>query len=136
MQQIHGQSNSLLFPYVFGNFRNTCLNTYNLDPAHFYSALGLAWIAALKKVEIEPELLTDNNILLLIEPGISSGICHSVLHHANGNKKYMICYYQNKDSLYWLSETDLICWSTGNFRKDKNILQNFGLLDFYIIFCF
>ena len=28
---------------VFEAFRNTCLKHYKLDPAHFYTAPGLAW---------------------------------------------------------------------------------------------
>ena len=33
---------------VFETFRNTCLKNYELDPAHFYTAPGLAWQALLK----------------------------------------------------------------------------------------
>ena len=34
---------------VFGNFRNMCLEIYELDPASFLTAPGLAWQATLKK---------------------------------------------------------------------------------------
>ena len=43
---------------VFENFRNKCIEIYELDPAHFLSAPGLAWQACLKKTEIKLELLT------------------------------------------------------------------------------
>ena len=43
------QSNTLLLANVFENFRNMCLEIYKLDPAHFFSAPGLTWQAALKK---------------------------------------------------------------------------------------
>ena len=33
---------------VLETFRNTCLKNYKLDPAHFYTAPGLAWQALLK----------------------------------------------------------------------------------------
>ena len=36
------QSNMLLLADVFENFHNTCLNVYELDPAKFLSAPGLA----------------------------------------------------------------------------------------------
>ena len=36
------QSDTLLLADVFGNFRNKCIDTYKLDPAHFVSAPGLA----------------------------------------------------------------------------------------------
>ena len=39
----------ILLANVFEAFRNVCLNNYGLDPAHFYTAPGLAWKACLKK---------------------------------------------------------------------------------------
>ena len=38
----------LLLVDVFEAFRNTCLGHCKLDPAHFYTAPGLAWQALLK----------------------------------------------------------------------------------------
>ena len=40
---------------------------YELDPTHFLSAPGLAWQACLKKTEIKLELLTDIDMLLMVE---------------------------------------------------------------------
>ena len=37
------QSDTLLLADVFENFRNKCIEIYELDPAHFLSAPGLAW---------------------------------------------------------------------------------------------
>ena len=42
------QNDTLLLADVFENFRNMCINIYELDPAKFLSAPGLAWQAALK----------------------------------------------------------------------------------------
>ena len=39
---LYVQSDSLLFADVFENFRNKCIEIYELDPAHFLSAPGLA----------------------------------------------------------------------------------------------
>ena len=33
----------LLLAVVFDNFRDLCLKCYKLDPAHYYTAPGLAW---------------------------------------------------------------------------------------------
>ena len=38
----------LLLADVFENFRKKCLEYYALDPAHYYTAPGLSWDAALK----------------------------------------------------------------------------------------
>ena len=51
-----------------------CLEIYEIDPAKFISAPGLAWQAALKKTKIKLDLLTDINILLMIEKGIRGGM--------------------------------------------------------------
>ena len=69
------------------NFRNTCLKVYELDPAHFLSLPGLAWQACLKKTSIKLELLTDYDMLLMVEEGIRSGICHSIHRHAKANNR-------------------------------------------------
>ena len=46
---LYVQSNTLLLADVFENFRNMCIEVYGLDSAQFFSALGLAWQAALKR---------------------------------------------------------------------------------------
>ena len=46
---LYVQSNTLLLADVFENFRNMCLEIYELDPAKFTSGPGLAWQADLKK---------------------------------------------------------------------------------------
>ena len=72
------QSDMLLLDDVFNNFRDMCTKEYELDPAHFLSLPGLAWQACLKKTNIELELLTDYDMLLMVEEGIRGGICHSI----------------------------------------------------------
>ena len=46
---LYVQSETLLLSDVFENFRNTCIKVYELDPAHYLSAPGLAWQASFKK---------------------------------------------------------------------------------------
>ena len=80
---------------VFENFRNKYIEIYKLDPAHFLSAPGLAWQACLKKTKVELELLTDIDMLLMVEKGTRGGICQAIHRHAKANNKYMKKY--NKD---------------------------------------
>ena len=68
----------ILLTDVSGNFRNTCLKVYELDSAHFLSLPGLAWQAFLEKTNVKLELLTNYDMLLMIEEGIRGGICHSI----------------------------------------------------------
>ena len=60
---------------VFENFRSKCLEIYGLDPVYFVSAPGLAWQACLKKTGVKLELLTDYDMILMIEKSIRGGIC-------------------------------------------------------------
>ena len=97
---LYVQSNTLLLADVFENFRNTCLEVYELDPAHFLSLPGLVWQACLKKTSIKLELLTDYDMLLMVDKGIRGGICHSIQRHAKANNKYMKNYNKNEESSY------------------------------------
>ena len=45
----------LVLANVLENFRKMCLEIYELNPARFLSASGLAWQAALKKTKSELE---------------------------------------------------------------------------------
>ena len=53
---LYNQVDVLLWADVFENFRDICIKNHNLDPAHYYTASGLAWDAALKLTEVKLEL--------------------------------------------------------------------------------
>ena len=98
---------------MFENFRNTCLKVYELDPAHFLSLPGLAWQACLKKTNVELELLTHYNMLLMVGEGIRGGICHSIQRYSKANNKYMKNYDESKESSYiqYLDANNLYGWA-------------------------
>ena len=110
---LYVHSDTLLLADVFENFRNKCLEVYELNPAHFFSLPGLAWQACLKKTNIELELLTDYDMLLMVEEGIRGGTCHSIHIYAKANNKYMENYYKNKESSYiqHLNANNLYGWA-------------------------
>ena len=97
---LYVQSDTLLLADVFENFRDMCIREYELDPAHFLSLPGLAWQGCLKKTNIELELHTDYDMLLMVEEGIRGGICHSINRYAKANNKYMKNYNNNEESSY------------------------------------
>ena len=74
---------------MFNNFQKMCLEICELDPAHFCSALGLAWQAALKKTKVKLDIFTDIDVLLMIEKGIRVGIRHDIHRYEKANHKYM-----------------------------------------------
>ena len=77
-----------------------CLKMYVLDPAKFLSAFGLAWQAALKKTKVKLDLLTDIDLLLMVEKGIRGRIYHSICQDAKTNTKYVKDYDINKELSY------------------------------------
>ena len=68
---------------IFQTFRKTCMESYKLDPLHYYTAPGLSWNALLKHTNIDLELLTDLDMHLFIEKGMSGGISMVSKRHAS-----------------------------------------------------
>ena len=89
------------------------MKVYELDPAHFLLLPGLAWQACLKKTNIKLELLTNYDMLLMVEEGIRGGICHSIHRYTKANNKYMENYAKNEESLYiqYLDANNLYGWA-------------------------
>ena len=97
---MHVQSDTLLLADVFENFGNKCIEISELYRACFLSAPGLAWEACFKKTEIKVELLTNNDMLLMVEKGIRDGICYAIHRYAKANNKYLKNYDKNIESSY------------------------------------
>ena len=94
------QNDTLLLADVFKNFRNMCINIYELDSAKLLSAPGLAWQTALRRTKVKLDLLSDIDILLIVEKAIRGGIYHSIYRYAKANSKYMKDYDKNKEPSY------------------------------------
>ena len=138
---LYVQSDTLLLADVFENFRNVCIKVYELDPAHFLSLLGLAWKACLKKTNVKLELLTDYDMLLMVEQGTRGGICHTIHRYAKANNKYMKNYDKNKESSYieYLDANNLYFWAMSQklpvngfkwvkdvSKIDEEFIKNYG----------
>ena len=115
----------ILLANIFESFRRVCLDNYGLDPAHFYTAPGLAWKACLKKTGIRLDLLLDPDMLLMVERGIRGGITQSVHRWAQANNPYMDSEYDSSKPtryLQYLDANNLYGWAmsqplpTGGFK--------------------
>ena len=71
-----------------------------IDPAYFLTASKLAWQTALKKIQVKLVLLTDIDMLLMVETGIKGTICHAIIHHYEKGNEYMKYYDKNKEPCY------------------------------------
>ena len=102
---------------------------YELDPAHSLSAHGLEWQACLKKTGVKLELLTNNDMLMMVEKGIRGGICHTIHRYTKANNQYTKNYNKNIESSYlsYLDANNLYGWEmfqklpVNGFKWKKNV---------------
>ena len=135
---------------VCENFRDRCINTYELDPAHFLSSPRLGWQACLKKTNMKLELLTDNDMLIMEEKGIRGGVCNATLKYAEANNKYMKDYDENIASsfLEYIDANNLCGWAMSeklpkifisyiviyhSYQKERKLINVVSLLILCII---
>ena len=90
----------LLLADVFENFRNSCVDTYGLDPAHFYTAPGLAWDAMLYSTKQTLELLTDIDMYMFFERGIRGGVSQYCHRYEKANNPYAPNYNPEQPKVY------------------------------------
>ena len=149
------KSDVLLLADVFEEFRNVCLENYQLDPAWYYTSPGLAWDAALKKTEVKLQLLTDPDMLLMFE-GIRGGVSMITKRHGKANNPYMgeefdpdsptkYLAYLDANNLYgwamcnhllvgnfeWMSDSELKNWKNHSCILEVDLEYPVDLHDFH-----
>ena len=134
--KLYNETDVLLLADVFENFRDLCLKIYGLDPTHYYTSPGLAWDACLKLTGVELELLSDIDMLLMVEKGIRGGISIISNRYGEANNKYMKDFNKNKlfKFLMYLDANNLYGWAmsqklpTNGFKwlTDKEIENLFN----------
>jgi hypothetical protein len=90
----------LLLTAIFQNFRATSIEKFGLDPCHYFSTPGLTWDAALKLTKTKLDLLTDIDMVLMIEKGIRGGISCAMSRHAIANNQQAENYDPTKPTSY------------------------------------
>ena len=82
------------------------MNHYGLDPAWYFSAPGFAWDATLKITEVQLELLSNPDMLLMIESGSRLGIATISHRHAKANNEYMGTEFDPAEETKFISSLD------------------------------
>ena len=111
---LYNLSDVLLLADVFENFRNICMNNYGLDQAWYFSASGLAWDAAFKITTVQLDLISDSEMLFMIESGIRGRIATISHRHAKANNEYMGAEFDSvKESKFtsYLDTNNLYGWA-------------------------
>ena len=76
-------------------FKNLSFRSYKISFS-FWISMEISF----KKTKINLELLTNIDMLLMVEIGIRRGICHAIQRYAKANNKHMKDYDKNKESSY------------------------------------
>ena len=74
------------------------LKICKLDLTKFLSVPGLVWQAAFKNTNVKLDLLTDIDVLLMVEKDITGEMCHSIYYDKNKKSSYI--QYWDVDNLY------------------------------------
>ena len=128
----------LLLSDVFESFRKQCLEAYGLDRAHYYTTPDLTWDAMLKYTGVRLELLTDVDMLLMIEQGKRDGVSQCSNRYAIDNNKYMTVFNESEEIKFivYLDANNLYVWGMaqplpyGGFEWVTNLINfDFNILD-------
>ncbi|XP_077260546.1 uncharacterized protein LOC143896520 [Temnothorax americanus] len=90
----------LLLADIFENFRDTCMASYGLDPAYYYTLPGYTWNAMLRYTGVRFELLTDIDMVLFVERGIRGGLSQCSLRYARANNRHVPTYDSSQPDTY------------------------------------
>ena len=66
---------------MFSNIRNWSFK--------IFSGFELSWQSAFKRTKVISDLLTNNDMLIMVEKDIRREICQTISWYAKGNNKYM-----------------------------------------------
>ena len=114
----------LLLADVFETFRKMALEHYKLEPTAFFSLPGFSFQAALLMCNAKIELLTDREMLLMVNSAIRGGMTVLSHRYARSNLKNLPGYDPSKptthiaawdcNSMYGLAQYESL--PTGDFK--------------------
>lgn len=124
------QTDVLILADTFENFRKVCIEKYKLDPLHYFTTPGLSWDAMLRFTGVQIELITQYEMMRMVNSGVRGGITVNNAKYLNSNnvflgeklydpcKKDSFLIYLDVNNLYGLSLSSPLPLS--NFEWDSN----------------
>ena len=89
----------LLLADVFEKFRAMILQSYGLDPVHYYSLPGLSCDASLKFSDVKLDLIVDIDMYQMVERGLRGGVSMISHRYAEASECRSLIYL-DANSLY------------------------------------
>ena len=128
------ETDVLLLANIFENFRDTCMNAYKLDPAHYMSAPGLTWDAMLLFTGNQFKLIQDEEQIEFVQRAIRGGISQCNIHYLKTNHPSLAPELYDPDQplseLKYLDANNLYGWAmsqpmpTGGLRWIEDVDLN------------
>ena len=124
----------LLLADVFESFRNMCMRSYGLDPAHFLTLPSFAWASMLKQTKVELRLITDNEMEVFVASSIRGGVSTISHRHVVANNPYVEDYNDKEPSTYiaYLDANNLYGWAMSQYLP----FDDFTFLPVEYVDCF
>ncbi|XP_036142915.1 uncharacterized protein LOC118645605 [Monomorium pharaonis] len=98
----------LLLADVFEKFHDNSIESYGLDPAHYYTIPGYTWDAMLKYTGVRFELLIDIDMVLFVERNVRGDFSQCSNRYARANNRYLPYYDSSQPSLFLIGSTTLL----------------------------
>ena len=119
--ELYIKTDVLLLADVFENFRILCLQTYKLDPVHYFASPGLSWDAMLRHTKVNLQLIEDADMYLMIESGLRGGISMISNKYAKANNPYFKDYNAEEPTSYivYLDANNLYGWAMFPYLPEK-----------------
>jgi hypothetical protein len=128
-------SDVLLLADIWENFKYVCYRIYNLDASYYYTAPSLSWDAFLKHQQnecrkenknFEIELLTDIDMMTMVESGIRGGLSQISKRYAKANHKGMNTYDKNLYDAYilYLDANNLYGYAMSQYLPQSGFCWN------------
>lgn len=103
----------ILLTDIFENFRNNCLNDYQLDPVHYFSSAHFTMDAFLRYSDQTIDLIRDVNMYLLFKKLVKGGLSMVSKRFSEASNKYLTPTLPVSDSTYllYLDANNLYGWA-------------------------